>query len=332
MTEIDAERCSPLFIVGCGRSGTTMLREMINAHPEYAIPGESHFIPELWRRRGAYARDRERNVEVDRLVQDIVSIPQVRKWKVPHEYIWRRIGDSPVPTFASVIESVFQAYADSRAKRSWGDKTPVYVLHIPLLSELFPRARFIHIIRDGRDVALSYLSRPLSVHGIWQAGRRWRRDVGAGLRHGRRLPSGRYTEVRYEDLVTRPEVALQQLSGFARIPYTEEMLDYPDRYREKKRTYPNPTGLHEAVTKPPTPGLRDWRSQMPDDDILAFEAVAGPLLSELGYERRHPSIPPSVRVEATLRLAGIGLRTKGGVAKKRVTRAIRARRAGARSA
>jgi hypothetical protein len=297
-----------------------MLRMMLTSHPELAIPWESHFIVPLWKGRSRFGG--ERSPDVERIVGYIRRTSMFQLWEVPDELVRRRVDELDQPTYGQVIEAVFRAYADHHSKCRWGDKTPIYVLWIPVLARLFPSARFVHVIRDGRDVALSYVSVPWGPNDVWDCAVKWRRDVGAGRLHGPALGSERYLEVRYEELVREPRPTLERICGFGSLDFDERMLEYRDGARsvgsrESQAVY------HESATKPPTPGMRDWRTQMPEHDVLAFEAVAGGLLAELGYERRHPAIPAGVRVNAAARVAWIQAKSVGSKVKRTALRAAR---------
>lgn len=260
-----------------------MLRLMLDAHPELAIPGESHFIPEVWRDRNRFQRDGR--LDVGKLVHQLLSNPHVARWCVPEEVVVDRLARHRDPSFGDVVASLYEAYARTHAKPRWGDKTPMYVLHIPLLASLFPDARFVHLIRDGRDVALSYLDRPRYPRTIWQAAWRWRNAVATGRRSGRELGEGRYTEVRYEALVRNPRSVLDALCSFLDLRFDDRMLKYSERAHERLEAAPEMEPYQVRSMRPPQEGLRDWRRRMSRRDRWAFEMVAGDLLSELGYER-----------------------------------------------
>lgn len=314
----------PLFVVGCGRSGTTLLRLMLDSHPALAIPGESHFIPALWRSRRRYRSNGA--LDARRLAGDVMRTPHFRQWELPEERVRRRIDalghrGFPSPGFPDVIEAVFMGYADHHGKTRWGDKTPIYVLSIPLLAGLFPGARFVHVVRDGRDVALSYLSVPWGPKTIWQAARKWRRDVMAGIRAGGDLGPDRYLELRYAELVDSPAIVLQRICGFASLPFSEAMLSYHRDAEVRIQSRPERTVFHTSVTKPVTGGLRDWRTQMPDPQVRAFEAVAGDLLGRLGFERRHPRPSTRLRAEGAIRVGALDVFAAGSDAKKLILRA-----------
>jgi Sulfotransferase family len=289
----------PVFIVGCGRSGTTLLRLMLDAHPDLAIPGESHFIPALWRARRQYRSHGA--LQVERLAEAIMRSREFRQWGVPEHRVWTRVRQLAAPDLGDVIESVYLAYADERGKVRWGDKTPRYVRSLPLLADLFPTARFVHIVRDGRDVWMSYRSVPWGPRDVWTASRKWLRDVGAGRAAASELGRERYIEISYERLVEDPRGTLTELCAFATLPFDERMLDFHRDAGRRLEAPPGETSFHASVTKALTPGLRDWRTEMPPDEILNFEAVAGPLLAELGYELRYPLVPRRLRIRAAAR-------------------------------
>jgi hypothetical protein len=267
----------PLLILGVRRSGTTLLRVMLDRHSELAVPDESYFVPQI--------ADRHlRRVEVEPFVDDLRRIDTLAEWGVPLDKVEARLHDG-MPVGAA-IGTVYAVYAEEQGKRRWGDKTPMYMQNLRLLERLFPDALYLHLIRDGRDAATSFLSMPPGiVTENWMHPRdpagfacQWRTEVRAARRLGRRVGRDRYLEVRYEDLVEDVEGTLQAICGFARLPYEPGLADYAGNVDVSAK--PHQTSL----TRPPTPGLRDWHTQMSPDDVGAFDRVAGDLLGELGYE------------------------------------------------
>jgi Sulfotransferase family len=279
-----APSAPPVFIVGCGRSGTTMLRLMLDAHPELAIPGETHFLMALWKHRDAYLV--EGHVDAEALAGDAMRTHQFGYWGVPQEAVLRRVGALVDPGFGDVLSAVYMTYADQHGKRRWGDKTPQYVRSMRELSGIFAGARFIHVIRDGRDVALSYLSLEWGPPTVWRAAHVWRSDVTAGRSAGRALGPQRYLELRYEDLVRNPEDELRRACAFLGMAFDPVMLEYHRDAEKRIHARPDTVRSHASATRPPTVGLRDWRTEMTEQQVEAFESVAGRLLAELGYEPR----------------------------------------------
>jgi hypothetical protein len=284
----------PFFIVGSARSGTTLLRLMLNAHPEVAVPPESRFITELWTGSG--------EVPVEPLLAAIAAHSRFTAWDVPIEAVREELGGRSTASYADVITAPHRAYARLNGKARWGDKTPRYVEHIPFTSDLLPDARFIHLIRDGRNVALSYADVPFGPKTVAGAARLWADRVSAGMSGGRPL-GGRYLEVRYEDLVEDAKNQTKSICNFLSLEFDPGMLDYTERARAA--VLPRASAHNPHVMERPMAKTRSWEHDMPDRHVQIFEAVAGDLLSELGYPRRHPDPPASVRWRASLERLGL---------------------------
>jgi LPS sulfotransferase NodH len=266
----------PLLILGVRRSGTTLLRVMLDRHSQLAVPDESYFVPQL-------ADRHVRQIRVDDFVDDLSRIDTVAEWDVPLDRVRARLRDGMSP--GEAIGTVYAVYADERGKPRWGDKTPMYMQNLRLLERLFPDALFVHLIRDGRDAALSFLSMPRGiVTETWMHPRapadfacQWRTEVAAARRLGRRV-GHRYLEVRYEELIADVEAVLARICAFAGLDYEPGMADYAGNVDVSAKPH------QQRLKQPPTAGVRDWRTQMPAADVEAFEHVAGDLLRELGYE------------------------------------------------
>jgi Sulfotransferase family len=280
--------------VASARSGTTMLRIILNRHPRLAVPPESRFITELWQGSA--------QVESCTFLERLSAHPRFGAWELPIESVRRELGDGPSVSYRDAISAAYRAYARSRGKELWGDKTPRYVEHIPFLATLFPSSRFVHLVRDGRDVALSYADVSFGPKTIAQAAGLWARRVSAGMRDGRALAAGRYIELRYEDLVDDPETQLKELCRFLDISFEPAMLDGANNDDD---VLPRATAYNPHVTERPTRGVREWKRTMPARHVEMFEAVAGNVLSELGYLRMYPS--PGAKARAEAYLGGLGL-------------------------
>lgn len=264
---------------------------MLDAHPQLTIPPETHFVPDLIKA----CRKDDATPE-----SALAAIKEHREWGdfdfSDDEVIgwFRSIDDMDA---GAAVRAFFGAYAAREGKPRWGEKTPTYVRNMPLIQRALPEACFIHVIRDGRDVALSVLDRTIrDIDAVHVAGR-WKkkvskaREVSPKLRH--------YKEIRYEDLILDTEPVLREVCEFAELEFVPELLDYHersgDRLKEMARELPE-TGkakhlsverrmaTHAMTTKPPDEDrVSRWRRQMSEADRVAFEQVAGDLLAELGY-------------------------------------------------
>jgi hypothetical protein len=266
----------PLLILGVRRSGTTLLRVMLDRHSQLAVPDETYFVPQL--------ADRHlRRIEADEFVDDV---SRVVEWGLPLDKVRARLHDGM--TVGAAIGTVYAVYAEERGKRRWGDKTPMYMQNLRLLERLFPDALYVHLIRDGRDAALSFLAMPRGiVTETWMHPRtvadfacQWQTEVAAARRLARRV-GGRYLEVRYESLVDDVEAVLRRICEFGGLEYEPGMADYAGNVDVSAKPH------QQRLTQPPMKGIRDWRTQMSVEEVAAFERVAGDLLRELGYETSH---------------------------------------------
>ena len=281
---------SPVFILGCARSGTTLLRDLLRSHPSLAFPDESNFVPLFYRAFGDPRTDREAR----RLAARVLRLQWVRPWNVslaPSSLAHCR-------SYAELVSALYEDVAHRQGRPRWGDKTPNYVLEIPTLLEIFPRAKVIHIYRDGRDVALSWRAIPLGPHDVVNAALRWKHRVITGRREGSRFP-GSYHEVRYETLLSRPEEAMKKLCTFIGEEYTDDVLR-PTRQED-------PTPPIASHTEIVAGNSAKWKSAMTRDERARFEGVAGDLLRSLGYEtegigRRAPIRRVAGRLRTSSRL------------------------------
>jgi hypothetical protein len=285
---------APFFIVGSARSGTTLLRVILNAHSEVAVPPESRFVTELW----------TGNDEVDPedFVERLASHRQFQGWSLDPNLVREQLGNGDHIAYARAIEAVYVAYMRAHGKTRWGDKTPRYVLKLPFLAELFPDAHFVHLIRDGRNVALSYAKVPFGPKTAPKAAAVWSERIMTGVREGRPLGPERYLELRYEDLVADPDTRTRELCAFVGLEFEPSMLDYTEKVEEmvfaKASTY-NP-----HVFEKPTAGVRSWETEMSESQIRLFEAVAGETLEMFGYPRRYPA--PRLTTKAAASLGRLG--------------------------
>ena len=281
------------FVVGVGRSGTTLLRLMLDAHPQLAIPAETHFVPQLIESAGEGASAAE-------LATLITGARNWGDFNLDAAELAERVGALERSEAAGAIRAFYELYAECQGKPRWGDKTPIYITSMRPIGATLSEARFVHLIRDGRDVALSRRRRGMGAgKPIADTARRWRRRIEGARADARRL-RGRYLELRFEDLVVHPEPALRRICELIDLDSDPAMLDYPERAggrlaemggdldaREGRRSRSGAERLasHALATEPPRAERTEaWRTEMSESDRREFEAVAGPLLHELGYD------------------------------------------------
>lgn len=271
-----------VFFVGCPRSGTTLLRRIGEAHTKLAMVHETRWIARTWeQRRGLTAN----GLVTARLIERMRDPRRLEPLSMNVEDLYAL--DAEGMHFAKFVTTLFDHYASREAKPLVGDKSPGYVRYISTLHGLWPSAKFVHIVRDGRDVALSVLDwrkgatsfatfdeDPIATIAVWWEWYvRLGREAAGGVR-------GLYHELRYESLVGDKEAECRRLCVFLGIEYEPQMLQF-----HAGKTKLKPGLSSKSSWLPITAGLRDWRTQMDPDDARCFEAAAGDLMDELGYER-----------------------------------------------
>jgi Sulfotransferase family len=286
------------FFVGSGRSGTTLLRAIFDSHPDVAVPDEVSFVIRL--ARPHYARRYGWPIRFDAAVAAdmVIANRSFRRWGLPEGEVRAALARSAPGSFADLVRECYALWAVHQGKPRYADKTPMHVLHLGRLGRMFPEARFVHLIRDGRDVAASYRSVPWGPTTVEDVAAEWRRRVGHGRRVGRRLGSIRYREVCYEDLVAEPERVVGDLCRFLDLTWDDALLRYHERAEDVIGATAFPSA-HQRLLLPPTTGLRDWRRELSASEVARFEAIAGSLLDDLGYQRagRRPSVIDRARGE-----------------------------------
>ncbi len=277
----------PIMIVGVGRSGTTLLQAMLNAHPEVCLPPESHFI-----------RDFIANPDAQRVVQQ-EGLDGVEKI-LRRNTCLQRLDISPadalepfrngVPfSYGDLFKRYLALYASRRGKTIVGEKDPSNTLCLTAMKNVFPEARLVHIIRDPRDVVLSRLKTDMNMH---KDVRKWAQNYAGtfqlGRQQGKQLYGPRYTEIFYEQLIQEPEQALDQLCSWLGIAYDPAMLAYQQQAREIVAD--NEMDWKENVLKPVLKhNCGKWRTGMESTDVQMVESICMDVFSQTPYQPAGPS-------------------------------------------
>jgi hypothetical protein len=290
---LEASSANPFFIVGAQRSGTTMLRLMLNQHSRLCVPFESVFIPTFYRRLTEFGYLGQ-TANMQRLLDEIAADPWVIKGKlIPDKS--SVLGRSP-RDYAELVDAIFTTLASSQGKTRWGDKTPTYVLDIDVLWDMFPGCRIVHLVRDGRDVAQSLRHLSWGSRNLLKTAADWRWKVMLGRKMGRMIPDN-YLEIRYEDLVTNPEATLRVICDhLGGITFEREMLNYSDTAKDSMPEASLRWHL-SSVSKPDKSKVLQWKERLSVNDQILFDEVAGDALELFGYERaaHKPNLGTKIR-------------------------------------
>ena len=297
------------FVVGVGRSGTTLLRMMLDAHPQLAIPPETHFLNPFIQASGRLRFN-------PRLATKAIVGDERRRWNdfgLAEDELRERFDAIKPFNTTDALRAFYQLYASKHGKPRWGDKTPDYIRKMKKIQKSLPEARFIHVIRDGRDAGLSQNAR-IAKRGkdpvpAREMARRWRKRIIKSRIDAEEVEH--YIEVRYEDLIADTEGVLRRVCEHVELDYDPAMLRYHERAEERlqemagalpakkgrpERAAGERVAAHAMTTKPPDPErLQVWKTEMTEAENAEFEEAAGYLLDELGYGTATPRsawLPP----------------------------------------
>jgi Sulfotransferase family len=270
----------PFFIFGCGRSGTSLLSRMLDAHSRIAVPFESHLYDRFYPLAQRYAdlRDPARRA---RLVEKILRTEHMREWTPPPS-LQETLAAVRRPDFHGIVEALLGTWTRAGGKYRWGEKTPDHTLWWRTILVGFPDLQVIHLIRDGRDVALSFRAAPFGPKHVYYQARRWIQYLSAAEEAQAVLGDAAFLTVRYEDLVAEPERELRRICAFLGEEFTPGMLGF----YHGGVTYPtdrrNLANLRGPVLADNT---QKWRTRLTPRELRIFEALAGAQLERYGYPR-----------------------------------------------
>jgi hypothetical protein len=271
---------TPFFVLGAARSGTTMLRLMLNRHSRLAIPFESHFLRQILMELPG-DRPLEKH-EARRMAEIVTAEKNFQTWHLDAAQVEEElIRGAPAP-LAELVDTLYRMEIAPSGKPRWGDKTPYYYVCWRELMGLFPGSRLVHIIRDGRDVTLSL--EKVGWHGPTAAerARYWQERVEMAQAAARELGPERNLIVRYEELVLNTRATLERVCDFLQEEFEPEMINF---FADAERHISDIDGdVHQKVRRAPRrDDVGRWQREMPVERQKEFEAVAGSGLRAMSY-------------------------------------------------
>lgn len=255
-----------------------MFRLMLNSHPNLAVPFESAFL-RVHDRLAEFGDLREHAAQKLAL-QALSEERMTHKGGIIEEP--EAILSHHIESFADLMSAALVEYTRRQGKQRWGIKTPDYLAQMDRLWQLFPGCRFIHLIRDGRDVALSLRSVSWGSSHMPTLAADWHRIVTLGYKMGAMI-GAHYLEVRYEDLILDPTQVLMRVCAFLEEPYHDSMLSY-HLTGEQEMPVDSMQWHASSVTPPMAEKVFAWKSYLSVADQILFEEIAGPTLERFGYE------------------------------------------------
>jgi hypothetical protein len=285
----------PVFVGGCPRSGTTLLRSMLNANPALALPRETHFVLEAYNRRTTFGDLRD-DADRARLATWIVrrKRTQFDRLELPRDRALEALRTAP-PTVGSVVGTALKLFADRFDKPRWGDKRPMHVQELPAIFDMFPDAQFVAIVRDPRAVVASM--KKLGWLDSWYDGTvaggvdRWLHAVRAGRQGLRRYRDDQLLEIRYEDLVDDPAGVLGHVCTF--LGLAADGLDAMLQFHRGDTDIPTPqrSRYHPKLMQPVTDdALQSWNGVLTLEEVAFIEQTTGREMAHYGYEPRNDGV------------------------------------------
>lgn len=267
----------PIFIVGAPRSGTTLLRAMLNRHPRIGLCDETFYFYYVYARRRTFgnlkdARNRRR------LAEKYIATDRVRRLKLNAGDLTETLvkeGDS----YAAFFASLMRHYASSLGKTRYGEKTPDHAMHAETLCSWYPDCRIIHLLRDPRDVVASLVRMPWGSNSAMANARRWVSCTEGALRCQDR---DNYLRLRYEDLVQDPQRELTTICSFLDEEYSDAMLQ-PGENAKADRWW-----FERAQGKVTTDRYGKWREELTASQVAIVERVTRDHMQRFGYEANEP--------------------------------------------
>ncbi len=269
------------FIVGCGRSGTSLLQAMISSHPVAIIPNETKFYTVI--RRHYRKRDElHNNRTFDHAIYAVLDSWWIEELNLNAEEV-RALCQAGQKTWETILLALLTLYAEKHQAQRVGEKSPGHLRYLGLLKDRFPQAKFIHVIRDPRAVVLSLIKAPFATSHIGPKIQRWQLAIDTHLKYADALGPERYMLVKYEDLVRDPESALRRVCQFLDLAFSPEMLQHQHR---QVRGFSDRQYQHMANTLRPvfTSSIDKWRQELKPSQIGLIEYALADGMKLMGYE------------------------------------------------
>jgi hypothetical protein len=272
--ELKAEhtRRTPVFVIGYPRSGTSVTCRLLRRYLKVSYGTESQFIIRFLHRLGGYG-DLQQDANVRRLLTDISAERFFARSK--HNWGWefdreRAFRSLQARTYSAVLDAIFSQLAAHNDMVRWGDKTPFYNSDLASILGLFPDAQFIHVVRDGRDVALSIPKTGFGPTNACTTAEEWAHALSQIEGFSRTLRPDQFFALRYEDLLEQAPERMAALAAFLGVDDRDgHVMAY----------------VREHIGQEVRADNRDkWRQALPTREVERFEAVAGGTLTRFGYE------------------------------------------------
>lgn len=217
----------PVFIVACPRSGSTKLAALLDAHAQVASMTETHYFNYLAKQKTFFKKDYFRYENIELFVDEPRVMDFLRSLKMEQEQFREKLSRTTALTKKTLFDFFLQLFAEAKSATHVCEKTPQHLQNVLEIKKLYPEAKFIFLLRDGRDVVNSLLQMPWRPDGLWSNARYWQNYIKSAEKVKAKLDSSSFFEIRFEDLAADTEGYTRRLCDFVGVKYSEEMLAAP---------------------------------------------------------------------------------------------------------
>jgi hypothetical protein len=275
---------TPIQMIGTQRSGSNLLRLMLNQLNGVSAPHPPHILERLMPLLPAYG-DLTIVSNFEKLIEDVCTLVETN----PVPWTGVTLGTEAIrarctsPTLPEITRVVYEMKAESEGAHIWMCKSMANIRYADELENYDPKPLYLHLFRDGRDVALSFKKAIVGEKHIYHIARQWKEEQDASIALFEKLGGDRVIRLRYEDLLQNPQEELKRLCRFLGVAYSEEAMAYHESNESKETA--NSGLMWQNVTKPVlSDNHNKFLKELSEADIRIFERVAGDTLEKLGYK------------------------------------------------
>ena len=275
----------PIFMIGIQRSGSNLLRLMLNELPEIAAPHPPHILQRMMPLVPRYG-DLRKNKTFSLLVDDVCRL--VERNPVPWEGVVLSRKDVAARcrkrNLVAVFGAVYDVMAEAWGAKTWCCKSLANISYLPEIEDYFSDTKYIYLYRDGRDVAVSFRKAVVGEKHFYHIAKEWNETQQLALNFRKTVPKESFFNLSYEELTTETEKTVRALCKFLGVGYKPAMLEFYKSGEAKRAA--SASNLWENVTNPVMKqNSRKFLKEAREEDIRIFESVAGDSMDSLGYER-----------------------------------------------
>lgn len=277
----------PIFIIGTERSGTNLLRLILNSHSNITIPHPPHILKNFFRLQPLYS-DLTKDANFKTFIQDVVKMVELHPYpweiKIDKDRIFNRAEER---NLINVFFAIYDLYLESTHKKRWGCKSTFMIYHIALIMHYRPNSKFIYMVRDGRDVAVSAKKTIFNHYNVYYTAQLWKKEQQIGIYWLNKLSKDSIFLMKYEELLDSPQDTVRSLCSFLNESYQDNMLNFFKTEEAKKSV-----GISAAWSNTSKPIMKHnfgkFMVELSKKEIDLFEAIAGAELDYFSYRLTQP--------------------------------------------